>query len=168
MKPNGTARAALLLIAAAGTAVAGGGEFDSIVKAIESHYGTRPTHIPMMGLARFAVKTAHPEGVSGFRIAIFEDLPAAPGDRPADRDNFMNGVPGSRLRPVVQVHSRAGEESTYIYAGEVGKSTELLIATFERNEATVIEARVSMDILVKALKDPGHASSTIGGSNREE
>ena len=46
-------------------------EFDRVVKAIESHYGTSRLHIPLMGVANFAVKVGRPAGASGFKIAVF-------------------------------------------------------------------------------------------------
>ena len=66
--------AVLLALAATGAAFGGDAEFDRIVKAIESRYGTRPVHIPFMGAANFFVKVARPEGASGFKLAVFEDL----------------------------------------------------------------------------------------------
>ena len=41
-----------------------------------------------------------------------------------------------------------------IYTGEAAKTTKVLIATFERSEATVVEVQVSMDALLRALGDP--------------
>jgi hypothetical protein len=48
-------------------------------------------------------------------------------------------------------HSRRDGEATYILTGEVGKSTELLIATFDRHDATVIQVTVNMDTLLKLI-----------------
>jgi hypothetical protein len=156
---------ALFLIA--GTAAFGGdAEFDHIVKAIETHYGTQRTHIPFMGVANLFVKIKKPEGVSSFKLALFEDLKSSPGYREwADLDRFMDSLPGE-LRPLVRVHSRRAEESTYIFAGPAGKSTKMLLATFESNEATVIEVKVDMDMLLKSLDDPEHAHEILGVRDR--
>ena len=152
----------VMMTLAAGAAFGGDGEFDRIVKAIESHYGTERTHIPFMGVANFCVKVAHPAGASGFKLAVFENLQGSSGNRDqADLDQFMNHLSGSGLHPLVRVHSRRNGESTYIYTGEAGKSTKMLIATFERNEATVIQVNVSMHTLLKTLKDPEHAGKSF-------
>ena len=66
--------AALTILITSGAAFGGDAEFDRIVKAIESHYGTQPQHIPFMGLANFALKVAHPEGAAGVKLAVFEGL----------------------------------------------------------------------------------------------
>ncbi len=162
-------RALGVLLLAAGTAFAGDAEFDHIVKAIESHYGTHPTHIPFMGMADFILKVAHPEGASGFKLAVFEDLKSAPEQREwAERDSFMNSVSGPSLHPMVRVHSRRSGEATYIFMGPQGKSTRLLIATFERNEATVIEVKADIDTIAKSLQEPGHAGRVLRGDRGKQ
>lgn len=138
-------------------------EFEQIVKAIESHYGVKPTHIPFLGLGNFLLKTAHPEGVSGFRIAVFEHLDDRDRDRDqGDLDAFMNRLGGSNLHPIVQVYSRQSGESTYIYMGPPGKSTRMLVASIEEREATVVEVKVSTEALLQLLRDPNHIGESIG------
>jgi len=38
----------------------------------------------------------------------------------------------------------------------------MLIATFQRNEATVIEVKVNMDTLMKTVASPGTAGKSFG------
>jgi hypothetical protein len=152
----------------AGAAFGGDTEFDRIVKAIESRYGTKPLHIPFMGVANFALKVAHPEGASGVKLAVFEGLKdlrseADPGEWGA-RDRFMDTLSGPNLHPLVRVHSRHDGEATYIFMtpeSKSRKSTRVLIATFERDEATVIEVEANIDTLLKSLEDPEHAGRTL-------
>jgi hypothetical protein len=157
------ARVIAALLMAAGAAFGGDAAFDRVVKAIETHYGTKRTHIPLMGVANFFVKVRHPEGVAGFKLAVFEDLrsPAGIAER-RELDRFMDTLSAGGLRPVVRVHSRRGEESTYIYARPAGKSATMLIATFERQEATVVQATVNVKILLKSLEDPERAQDALG------
>ena len=154
--------AALMALMASGAAFGGDAEFDRIVKAIESHYGTRPLHIPFLGVASFFVKVARPEGASGFKLAVFEDLKSAadPGEW-RERDRFMDTLSGSNLHPLVRVHSRRNGEATYIFMGPASTSTRVLIATFERNEATVIEVKANIETLLKSLQEPEHAGRTL-------
>jgi len=147
-----------LFLAAAGAAYTADHEFDRVVSAVEKHYGVKRTHIPLMGLANFVLKVSHPAGTSGVKIAIFEDLPSPSGpDELADLDRFMDRICEGRLHPLVVTRSRAAGESAYILTGEVGKSTRMLIATFERHEATVIEATVSIETLMKMMASPAVA-----------
>jgi len=160
------ASALAAFVLAAGTAFAGGGEFEHLVRAIETHYGTHQLHIPFMGLASFVVKVAHPEGATGLKLAVFEDLKSAPNPHEwAERDRFMASLEGMELRPFVRVHSRRSGEATYIFMGPEGKSTRILIAAFERNEATVVEVKVNVDALLHAMDEPEHAGNILGGSH---
>ena len=157
-------RLAALFLAAC-TAVCGADrEFDRVVSAVEQHYHVKRTHIPLMGLANLFVKVAHPAGTSGLKLAVFEDLPEPAFEDQAELNRFMDGVRG-RLHPMVITRSRRDGEASYIYAGEVGKSTELLIATFERHEATVIEVTVDMETLLKMIGSPDHAHRMFGDNH---
>lgn len=151
-----------VLLVVSSAAFGGDAAFDRMVKAIESHYGTQRTHIPLMGVANFFVKVSHPAGAGSFKLAVFEDLKSSPGSSEwKARDRFMDTLSGG-LRPLVRVHSRHGEESTYIFAGPVGKSTTMLIANFERDEATVVQVKVNTKMLLRSLEDPEHAEDTLG------
>src|SRR5258706_11378237 len=143
-----------------GVVFAGDWEFDHIVKAIESHYGVKRTHIPFMGLASFAIQIAHPAGTSGFKLAVFEDLKSSREDQ-VNLDRLMNSISGHGLQPLVRTHSRRNSESTYIFMGDEGKSTKVLIATFERNQATVVEVKVNMDTLLRMINQPEHAGKSF-------
>jgi hypothetical protein len=144
-----------LFLAAAGAANCADHEFDRVVSAVEKHYGVKRTHIPLLGLANFVVKVSHPAGTSGVKMAIFEDLPSPTGpDELADLDRFMDEVCAGSLHPMVVTRSRPAGESTYILTGEVGKSTRMLIATFEPHEATVIEVTVNIETLLKMIGSP--------------
>jgi hypothetical protein len=138
-------------------------EFERIARAVESHYGVTRTHIPLMGVANLFVKVARPAGTSGFKLALFENLNAARGyGDMSDLEQLFDELSAGGLKPLVRVHSRHGGESTYICTGEVGKSTKMLIATFERNEATVVEVQVNIDTLMSTLAAPELASKTFG------
>ena len=133
-------------------------DFERVVKAIESHYGTRRTHIPLMGVANFFVKVARPAGTTSFHLAVFDHFD---GFAP-DRDEFMDGLDTGSLHPFVRVYSRDGE-ATYILAGEAGKSTRLLIASFARNEALVVQVRVNAEALARTIGNPqGMAARYLG------
>jgi len=138
-------------------------DFDRIVTAVESHYGVKRTHIPLMGVANLFVKVARPAGASSFKLAVFENLDSTPSfGETADLDQVFDELSAAGLRPLVRVHSRRNGESTYICTGDVGKSTKMLIATFQRNEATVVEVKVSFETLMKTLATPELASKTFG------
>jgi hypothetical protein len=153
-----------VFVAASGLAGAAGHEFDEVVKAVETHFGATRTRIPLMGVANFALKVAHPAGASGFRIAIFEDLKTdLDGGKQAELDRFMDSLSSPKLRPFIRTRSRPDGEATYIFCGETGKNTQLLIATFDRHEATVMEVRVNIDTLLRWIQSPELAGKSLKG-----
>jgi hypothetical protein len=153
-----SSRLLALFLAAVSAAYGADREFDRVVKAIEKHYDVKRTHVPLLGVANLFVKVARPAGTSGFKLAVFEDLPSpSPYDDRVELDRFMDDVCRGGLHALVVTHSRRDGESSYILAGEVGKSSELLIATFERHEATVIQVTVDMDTLLKMIGTPDEA-----------
>jgi len=153
--------AGLLLLTT--TAFGGGAEFDRVVKAIESHYGTQHQHIPFLGLADFAIHITRPEGATGFKLAVFENLKSPPGETEwRERDRFMDTIATEKLRPLIRTHSRHDGEATYIFMDPASKSARILIATFERDQATVIEVQANIDKLLTSLQDPEHAGHTLG------
>jgi len=156
-------RVAALLIAAglAGALRADGAEFERIVKAIQSHYGIEPMHIPFMGLANLVVTVAHPKGASGFKLAVFEDLKSSGAGEWTERDHFMDSLAGGSLHPLVRVHSRRSGEATYIFMDPASKSGCILIATFERDEATVVEVKADFDTLLHSLEHPESAGHSL-------
>ena len=156
-------RLVVLLLVSMAAGFAGDWEFDHVVNAIESHYGVKRTHIPFLGFASFVVKVARPAGASGFKLAVFENLRSTPAYRDRDELNrFMDGLSSAGLHRVVCARSRRDGEATYIYVGEAGSSTKMLIATFDRNEATVVEVKVNIETLLKTIDSPEHAGRSFG------
>jgi hypothetical protein len=153
-----------LLLAATSAAYGADWEFDHLVRAIENHYGVKRTHIPLMGAANFVVKVVRPAGAGGFKLALFEDFRGGADYRDqVELDRFMENACKGGLHALVVTHSRSGGESSYILAGEIGKNTRMLIATFERDEATVVEAQVNVSALLKAIGSPDEARKTYQG-----
>jgi hypothetical protein len=161
-----SARFLAVFLAASGVVLIGDSEFDHVVKAIEIHYHTKRTHIPFLGVANVFVKVAHPAGASEFKLAIFEDLKSIGDSDERDLDRFMHDFSSGKLRPLVRVHSRRDGESVYIFAGDdEGRSTRMLIATFQRDQATVVQVTVDMNALLKWIDSPDEASSFFGKHN---
>ena len=150
MKPR--LMVALLAISSAGWGA--DWEFDRVVNAIEHQYGVRHTQIPLMGVANFFVKVVRPGGATGFKLAVFENLRSGERDQ-QELDRFMDDIGGGDLHRLLRVHSRRGGESAYIYLGNLGRTTRMLLVTFDLDEATVMQVNLNVDALLRMLNDPG-------------
>jgi hypothetical protein len=155
-------KACALLLAASAIARGAGHEFEDVSKAIETHFGVTRTHIPLMGVANLVLKVGHPAGTSGFHIALFENIKTDLDDeRQADLDRFMATIPSATLHPVIRTRSRAEGEATYIFCGDTGKTTQVLVVTFNRKEATVVEVKVAFDTLLRWIQHPDEAGKSL-------
>jgi hypothetical protein len=126
-------------------------DFDSLVHNMESEYGTKRVHIPFMGFANFVVKIARPAGTSDLKLAVFEhvDTNRHPSPERLDATFMPRG-----WKPFVRVLSNRSGSRVQIYARQSHRDHELLIATFERDEAVVIRVRVNAEQLAKWVNNP--------------
>jgi hypothetical protein len=125
-------------------------EFDWLVREFSRQSAAKPVHIPLFGLARFAVATAHPAGTSELHLAIFQDVDVESGRF----SQMTDKVVGPAWRPIVRVRSRNGE-STNIYAQLSGKDLHLLLTVLDGGEATFVEVRVKPEALMKFVDEHG-------------
>ncbi len=142
-------RALLVLIFASTLAFAGDSEFRVVVHAIESQYGVRHTHIPLLGVALFF---AHPEGVSSLKLAVFEDFNGPTAI--ADVSRLVERSLGPEWYPFVRVRSKDNDEATLIYASPSGGKLRMMIVNLESSEATVVELKLSEHGIKRWLEDP--------------
>jgi hypothetical protein len=125
-------------------------EFDWLVREFSRQSAAKPVHIPLFGLARFAVATAHPAGTSELHLAVFQDV-----ELESERFSQMTDrVVGAAWRPIVRVRSRHGE-STNIYAQSIGKDLRVLLTVLDGGEATLIEVRIRPEALLKFVDEHG-------------
>lgn len=129
-------------------------EFERLVRALERDLDLEREHIPAKWLVNTALFFSR-SGVKNLDFAVFENLRAsderiAKGFLKTVRQNV-----GAEWTPWVSTWSRIGGERTAIYARPAGKNWELLIATLEPGEATVLRIRVDRDRMLEYLEDHG-------------
>jgi hypothetical protein len=158
-------RAFLLVFCASTMAFAGDNEFRGVVHAIEGRYGVRHTHIPLLGFAMFFVR---PEGVSGLKLAVFENFNGP--TEPDDVSRIVENSLGAGWYPFVRVQSKSdaagGGETTLIYASPSGGKLRMMIVNVESSEATVVELKLSERAIKQWLKEPGEQAEGQSGHRR--
>jgi hypothetical protein len=125
-------------------------EFDWLVREFSRQSAAKPVHIPLFGLARFAVATAHPAGASELHLAIFQDVELESGRFSEMTDKAV----GPAWKPIVRVRSRNGE-STNIYAQLSGRDLRVLLTVLDGGEATFVEVRLKPEALMKFVDEHG-------------
>ena len=154
-----------LLLCAATLSFAGDNEFREVVHAIEGHYGVRQMHIPLLGVA---VWFARPEGVSGMKLAVFENFSGP--STPEEVSRVIEDSLGSDWHPFIRVRSRndvkGDAETTLIYASPSGGKLRMMIVNVEPSEATVVELKLSDHAITQWLKEPGEKAEDQSSHHR--
>ena len=65
----------VLLVSAAGCALAADHEFSGLLQKVSHHYKAHTTHMPMLGFASFCARVVTRGGVKHLRVAEFDDVP---------------------------------------------------------------------------------------------
>lgn len=130
-------------------------DFNAVVREVQAHGGLHRVTIPFLGLARFAVWIVHPSGVHDFQLATFEGNSAGMDGRLIGELMLKNA--GDGFRQLVRVRSnKHGGEWTYVYVRPAGDLFELMVATYEHDEATIVRAVVDIDRLQQTVNSGRH------------
>lgn len=130
-------------------------DFDSAVADLESATHVRRTHIPLMGLVSAAGWMYTRGSVNGLRVANLEDI----GGR----------LSQEQFRKLMESHFRTGwsrmvatrefdtGEVTLIYTRPAGEKMEMMIASLERDEVSLVNMKVDGKKLSEWVNRPsGH------------
>ena len=135
-------------------------DFNSVVREVQSHSRLHRVHVPFIGLARLVVWVVHPEGIHDFEFATFEGN----GDDIDGRviGDMLARNAGEGFRPIVRVLSnRHGGEWTYVYARPAGENFEVMLATHDRSDTTVVRAVVDLERLQRCIKEGRHGNVMV-------
>lgn len=143
----------LVFTFAAPTANAGGKEYERIVKHLKTKYQAKKVKIPIIWLARFAVRMIRPAGIKSFSITTFENLKFSRETLDAEMQSALKNSFGTDWSPILRVRSREGEQA-YMYMREAGSSVKIMLVTIDKNRAAVIRAAFSPDKLADFVNNP--------------
>ena len=130
-------------------------DFAELARAIDGKSGVKRIWIPLLGLARFAVRVVEPKGVNDFQLATFEGTDNVD---PRELQLLMRDKLGKGFQPLVQVWSRKGgkREWSFIYARPHANSNriELVILAHDDEDTALVRVDVDADIVARELGEP--------------
>ena len=132
-------------------------DFNLLVKRIETQYGVRPMHIPMLGFATFCLRVAGTPGAAGLKIAVFHD---GLNSNTLSADSFEQSVEttiGTKWHPFVRARSRENGSVTMIYTNPDPKEMRVLIVTLNENDATIVQTNLKTSQIWNWIKKPQDA-----------
>ena len=143
-----------------------GSEYKAIVKHLQTKYRAKKVKIPMLWLARFAVKVVRPAGVKSFSLTMFEDLHFSPATLDGEMQSVLKNSFSADWNPVFHIRSRDGEQ-VYMYMKEAGGSVKLTLLTIDKNQAAVIRATFSPEKLAEFVNNPKIFGVSLNDDNRQ-
>jgi len=150
--------AVLAVLATAGIAMAAG--FEDVARNVESRMGMKRTRMPGVGfLMNSFVAVSRPGRASGMKLATFD------GEHGRFRPEvFQAAVKESAggWSPVVQVMSARNREEVSMYVRPAGSKWELLIATSEVGEGTLVYLKIPGRDLLGWFSDKAALRAGLG------
>jgi hypothetical protein len=146
---------------------AGGKEYKAVVKHLKTKYKAKKVKIPMIWLARFAVRMVRPAGVKSFSITTFENLQFAPETLDAEMQSALQNSFSAEWSPIFRVRSRKGEQA-YMYMRETGDSVRVMVVTINQKQATVVRAAFDADKLADFINNPKIFGISLNDDNEQE
>ena len=142
------------------------GEHKSVVKHLKTRYKAKKVSIPMMWLARVAVKVVRPAGVKSFSLTMFENLQFSNQTLDAEMQAVMKNSFSSDWSPIFHVRSREGQQ-VYMYMREAGNSIKMALVTIDKNQAAVIRATFNPEKFAEFVNDPKIFGISLNDDNRQ-
>ena len=145
----------MLLFAAAPRIRANGEEYKIIVNHLKTKYRAKKVKIPMIFLARFAVRAVRPAGVKSFSVTMFENLQFSRENLNSEMQTMLGEAFSAEWTPIMRFRSREdGGQQAYLYLREAGSSIKIMLVTISKKEAVVIRAAFSPEKLLDFINNP--------------
>ena len=140
-------------------------EFKRLVRDLEAQCHRSPMGTGFLG---WLARLFSPHGVSGLRMAIFDDPEASRRLQAGDFDALVQGSVGGGMAPMIRVRSQARGERTVIYARPEGGKAEFLIVAADPREVVVVSLRVDPKTFQTWMEDPVHLGRHARHGERPE
>lgn len=141
----------VLLVPRLACAAASAG-FDSLLSALEQHFGVHAQRPPMMGFVSLCAWAYTGGGVRGMRVAEIEHLPSQPNY--SDLDALIRSSLGGHWQHFVTNRNRNGEMNL-IYVQPDGTSMRMMIANYDNGELNVVGMELNGNRLAHWIQNPG-------------
>ncbi len=128
-------------------------EYDAIVRHLKTKYQAKKVHIPLLWMARFAVKVVRPAGVKSFNVTLFEDLKFSRESLDQEMQEAMKRSFDADWGSILRVRSRDGQQ-VYMYMRDSGSDVKVTLVTIDKEQAAVIRATLNADKLAEFINNP--------------
>lgn len=126
-------------------------QFNRVANALEQRLNVQRERIPGSWLVNGFLSLARPAGVKHLEIAVFPDIRAADSERALTFHETVVEALGTGWHPWLRSRSSRDGEWTVIYVKQAGRDCEMVFATVEDGEASVIKMKVKLETMSRYL-----------------
>jgi hypothetical protein len=129
-----------------------------MVERVESELGIQKVRMPGVGvLVNSFMFVRRPGGASSLNFATFE------GGHPRFQAAVQRAA-GRDWKPMVSVHSRRNREDVVIYVRAEGARFELVVATSDASDATLVQLKLDGVRILDWLREPVKMNGSVSAS----
>jgi hypothetical protein len=144
-----------------------GNGFDAIAKHLKTRYQAKKKGIPLLGLAKFAVRIIKPAGVKSISLSLFENLKNTGELADRELDGLMRNALSEEWQPLASVRQRNGDQ-VYIYAAEDGQDVKLAVLAINQTDAVLARVKVDPNALRNFLDNPKILGLSLGAPPQQQ
>ncbi|MGB9182124.1 MAG: hypothetical protein WCB68_23045 [Pyrinomonadaceae bacterium] len=137
------------------------GDYDAVVKTIESHYHVKHKGVPAIAKLGMKVARRKQNEIKSFKLANFEDQDFSAHKSSEDIHVALRRSLTSEWHALLALRSMKDEAQTYTFYKEAGENFKVLVVNIERRDATVLEAEISTEALAQLIKSPDSLSRSL-------
>ena len=137
------------------------GDYDAVVKTIESHYHVKHKGIPAVAKLGMKVVRRKEKEIKSFKLANFDDQDFSTRAGSEDIHDALRRALTIEWHNLFALRSMKDQSQTFTFYREAGENFKVLIVNIERRDATVLEAEISTEALAQLIKSPDSSSRSL-------
>ena len=136
--------------------------YQSVINHLKKRYNAKQMRLPLIiGLASFGARMYTGGAVKGLKVAIFKEQNFTETIKDPGFESVFRTFDTSWM-PMIRFYSRKQIQRTYLYAKEVGKDYQIMIATLQPDNAVVLTAKLNPAQLAKFIEKHNNGQSILG------
>lgn len=137
------------------------GDYDAVIKTIESHYHVKHKGIPAIAKLGMKVARRREKEIKSFKLANFDDQDFTAHAGGEDIHAAIRRSLTTDWRALLAFRSTKDQAQTFTFYREAGENFKVLIVNIERRDATVLEAEISTEALAHLIKEPDNFGRSL-------
>lgn len=133
-----------------------------MVNHLKKRYNAKQMRLPfVIGLASFGARIYTRGAVKGLKVAIFKEQNFTETIKDPGFESIFRTFDAS-WTPMIRSYSRKQLQRTYLYAKEVGKDFQIMVAALQPDNAVVLTVKLNPAALARFIEKHNNGQSILG------